>query len=186
MDSCCRKSQVEKSADGDINRCVNPKSKVYLNVVDNGFCGMCPVKVACASSRNNSPPEHRAAPVLPLYPFCDQRIAKGFEAKCGVTGLPVTPEQCNSCDAETRDRIATLGDKFIGYTSAIQRWVAAGRPTRTAEQIKSIFEDHCNKCDMYDREKNSCKNCGCSLATTGNPLTNKLAMGTEKCPLGRW
>jgi hypothetical protein len=185
-ESCCRKKQIEKSQDGEISRCVNPKSQVFLSVISDSFCGACPVKVACAKSKNEVPTEHRAAPILPDFPYCEHRISKGFEAKCGVTGLPVTSEQCNRCDAETRERVATLGDKFVGYAGAIQRWVAAGRPTRTEQQIKDIFENHCNKCEMYDQEKHSCKNCGCSLALTGNPLTNKLAMGTEKCPLGRW
>lgn len=182
-DGCCRKKQIENSGDNKIERCVNPKSQVYLNVVNNGFCGLCPVKVAC--QKPNKPTVHPAA-YLPEYPFCENRVAKDMQTICSVTNLPVTPEQCKDCDAETRDRVATLGDKLIGYTSAIKRWVASGRPTRTEDEIKSIFEDHCNKCEMYDREKHSCKNCGCSLALTGNPLTNKLAMGTEHCPLGRW
>jgi hypothetical protein len=182
-DSCCRKKQTEKQSDGtSIDRCVNPKSQVFLNVVSNHICGLCPVKAACQKPK----PEYVPGPDLPGYPYCENRVLKDMQTICSVTGLPVTVEQCNNCDAETRDRVATLGDKLVGYAGAIRRWVAAGRPTRTEEEIKSIFEDHCNKCEMFDREKHSCKNCGCSLAQTGNPLTNKLAMKTESCPLGRW
>ena len=125
-------------------------------------------------------------PTATGYPFCEHRIWKDNKSVCGVTGLPVTPEQCGRCDEETRDRVANLPDKLKGYASAIKRWVAAGRPTRSEEEQKNILEEHCLKCEMYDKDKHSCKNCGCSLAQTGNPLTSKLAMGTEKCPLGRW
>lgn len=186
--TCCRSKQIEKKGDTRVERCVNPKAHVYLNVVDNGVCSGCPVRNACSSEQEGMPEGHRSAASVPDYPFCEHRQSaeSGKVLKCGVTGLPVTPEQCNACDAETRDRVAKLGDKMIGYTSAIKRWVAAGRPTRSEEDIKRIFEEHCNKCEMYDREKHACRNCGCSLSTTGNPLKNKLAMATEKCPLGRW
>lgn len=183
-DACCRKKQIEKSADGELARCVNPKSKVYLSVVSDMFCGACPVKVACQGASRK--PEQVPLPILQNYPYCEHRVGKGEEVVCSVTGLPVSQDQCNRCDTETRDRMATLGDKLSGYASAVRRWVASGCPTRTEEEIKDIFETHCDKCEMYDREKHSCKNCGCNLALTGNPLTNKLAMGTEHCPLGRW
>ena len=181
---CCTKKQHEIQANGnEVDRCVNQKSQVFLSVVNNDFCGLCPVRAACAGQ---AAPLNKRAPVLPDYPFCEHRTWENHETVCSVTGLPVSIDQCNRCDAETRDRVAKLPDKLAGYASAIRRWVAAGRPTRPEEEQKRILEDHCLKCDMYDRDKHSCKNCGCNLAMTGNPLTSKLAMGTEKCPLGRW
>lgn len=187
MSECCRKKQAETQKDGSqVSRCINSKSKFNLTIVDDSACGGCPVKVACAASALR--PQQDPAYAHPEYVPCEHRRqdTKTFVINCGVTGLPVTPEQCSACDKETRDRVATLGDKLVGYAGAIKRWVAAGRPTRTEEEIIAIFRDHCGNCEMYDKEKHSCKNCGCSLALTGNPLTNKLAMGTEHCPLGRW
>ena len=187
-DPCCSKKQHEIQPDGkQIDRCVNQKSQVFLAVVNNSFCSMCPVRAAC---RNTPQPKANDGPlpmpVLPHYPTCEHRTWVENKPTCGVTGLPVDEDQCNRCDAETRERVAKLGDKLKGYASAIKRWVAAGRPTRSKEEQDRILNDHCLKCEMYDHEKHSCKNCGCSLAQTGNPLTSKLAMGTEKCPLGRW
>jgi len=183
-ESCCTKKQKEVDRDGkQIDRCVNPKSQLHLAVVSNTACSMCPVRAAC---RNSKPPTEQPLPIAPDYPFCDHRIWKDNKATCGVTGLPVDPDQCNRCDEETRDRLAKMPDMLMGYASAIRRWIAAGRPTRSKEEQQAILDDHCLKCEMYDHEKHSCKNCGCSLAQTGNPLTSKLAMGTEKCPLGRW
>lgn len=182
--TCCNLRQIEKTSDGERQRCVNDKSQVFLAIVDDHYCGGCPVRAACTKGVNNSTLQR--APELPNYPFCDQRVSEGFLAKCSVTGLPVTPEQCNKCSAETKDHMATLPEKLSGYASAIRRWIAAGRPTRSTDETKALFEDHCSKCEMYDREKHSCKSCGCSLAATGNPLFNKLAMKTEHCPLGRF
>lgn len=183
-DPCCTKKQKEIHGDKEIERCVNPKSQVHLAVVNDSFCSMCPVRAACSTPKKAM--DHHPMPIAPNYPFCDHRIWKDNTPICSVTNLPVNPEICGRCDEETREKMATLPDMLIGYTSAIRRWIAAGRPTRSEEDQKAILEDHCLKCEMYDKQKNSCKNCGCSLAQTGNPLTSKLAMGTEKCPLGRW
>jgi hypothetical protein len=183
-DVCCNLKQVERANGSEVGRCVNPKSKEFLTIVEDNTCGGCPVRALCKSSK---PPQVHHAIIAPGYPEpCEHRIQEGFEIRCSVTGLPVTPGQCGDCHLETKTYMATLPDKLFGYASAVKKWIAAGRPTRTEDEVKAIFEDHCSKCEMYDKEKHACKSCGCSLATTGNPLINKLAMGTEKCPLGRW
>jgi len=183
-DPCCEKKQKEITNGEEKDRCMHRKAPFHLTIVNNDVCSMCPLRQPCKGQPKE--PGTEKLPVHPRYPMCEHRLWKNNEPTCGVTGLPVTAEQCNSCDEETRERVAKLGDKLAGYASAIKRWVAAGRPTRSEEEQKRILEDHCLQCEMYDREKHSCKNCGCSLAMTGNPLTSKLAMGTEKCPLGRW
>lgn len=184
--TCCRKKQKERKSDGtEIDRCVNNKAQAFLAVVNNDVCSMCPVRSACAGEKPT-----RSEYVnynAPGYPVCQYRHTNpNGEHICQVTGLKVDREICNRCDEETRERVAQLPDKLKGYATALKRWVAAGRPTRSEEEQKRILEEHCHKCEMFDREKNACMNCGCSLAQTGNPLTSKLAMGTEKCPLGRW
>lgn len=184
-DPCCEKKQREVQTDGtEVSRCMNRKAPVHLTIIDNSYCSLCPVRQACKSTPK--PLGAEKLPVHPNYPMCEHRLWKENQPVCGVTGLPVTADQCNRCDAETRERVAALPDKLKGYASALKKWVAAGRPTRSEEEQKRIREEHCLKCEMFDAEKDACKNCGCSLAMTGNPLTSKLAMGTEKCPLGRW
>jgi hypothetical protein len=183
--TCCTKKQIENKKDGtQLERCVNNKAKSFLAVVNNDVCGMCPVRAACAGEK---PPQGRYVEHIAGYPLCHYRHTNpDGKHICQVTGLEVDREICNRCDEETRDRVAKLPDKLKGYAAAIKRWVAAGRPTRSEEDQKRILEEHCHKCEKYDREKDACMNCGCSLAQTGNPLTSKLAMGTESCPLGRW
>jgi len=70
------------------------------------------------------------------------------------------------------------------YTQALSRWLKMGRPVRSEEEIMKILETYCKPCEAY--EKGGCQSCGCrvNLATTA-PL-NKIAMATEKCPLGKW
>lgn len=184
---CCKSKQVEKKADGRVlNRCMSQKSTYHLEVIQPSACSSCPVRVSCGPEPTTISHPQSKYEYFEGYSFCEYRAMKNGKPTCTVTGLPVTPEQCNRCDEETRDRVAKLGDKLSGYASAIKRWVAAGRPTRTEEEQKQILEEHCYQCEMFDKEKHSCKNCGCSLALTGNPLTSKVAMKTEKCPLGRW
>lgn len=183
--TCCRQKQHETKADGsEQDRCVNNKAQTFLAIVNDNVCGMCPVRSACAGDK---PPRGRYLEHIPGYPLCQYRNQDpNGQFLCGVTGLPVDQDICGRCDEETRDRVAKLPDKLKGYANAIKKWVAAGRPTRSEEEQKRILEEHCHKCEKYDREKDACMNCGCSLAQTGNPLTSKLAMGTESCPLGRW
>ena len=186
-DPCCEKKQREIKADGtERTRCMNSKAQTHLAIVNNDFCSLCPVRQPCKGSNPVLQTGDHPLPVHLNYPFCEHRVYRENKPVCGVTGLPVTVDQCNRCDEETRERVASLGDKLAGYASAIKRWVAAGRPTRTPEEQERIRKEHCEPCEMFDKEKDACKNCGCSLAMTGNPLTSKLAMGTEKCPLGQW
>lgn len=72
------------------------------------------------------------------------------------------------------------------YTRALSRWIKAGRPIRSENEIEDIYETHCKNCRAFDHETNSCKYCGCKLGTGTNPLINKIAMATERCPVEKW
>lgn len=82
--------------------------------------------------------------------------------------------------------MATFPDKMKNYASAVKKWVAAGRPVRSDERVKEILNDHCRTCRLFDREKQACNSCGCSVNESPFPLGNKLKMATEKCPLGQF
>ena len=71
------------------------------------------------------------------------------------------------------------------YTRALTRWIKAGRPIREQNEILEIYEI-CQQCRALDTTTNSCKNCGCRIANHSNPLLNKIAMATERCPVGKW
>ena len=121
------------------------------------------------------------------FPRCPFRYeGPGGTYKCSMTNLDVDQEMCNRCDSETREHESNIGQKMVNYFGAVRRWVANGRPSRTDEQIIELFETHCQQCERYDEKKHACKNCGCKVSNDSSPLTNKLGMLTEHCPLGRW
>lgn len=75
--------------------------------------------------------------------------------------------------------------KVVRYTNAVTRWILAGKPTRTDEEVEKLLAT-CKQCEEYDEEKQRCKACGCNINLNTNPLLNKLRMGTEQCPKGKW
>jgi hypothetical protein len=60
------------------------------------------------------------------------------------------------------------------------RWIAAGRPTRTQEQIDTILAIHCEPCEHF--KDGACGKCGCRINKSPEAWRNKLAMATEPCP----
>ena len=72
------------------------------------------------------------------------------------------------------------------YTRALSRWIKAGRPVRSEEEIEWIFEAHCKPCEAFDEESSSCLHCGCRVNLAKSAPLNKIAMATEECPLGKW
>jgi hypothetical protein len=189
----CDKRQQENYKGTERLRCIQPTASQYLQIIELTECHDCPVrqfkaKAPCEDNKfKEAPIKLPLADEVPGYPQCPFRYESSQEGlKCSITKLPVTEEICNRCDAETREREATLGDKAKNYFGAVRRWVASGSPTRTEGEIRELFENHCQNCDRYDPVKHACKNCGCSISTDSSPLSNKLAMKTEHCPLGRF
>lgn len=71
------------------------------------------------------------------------------------------------------------------YGKAVARWIAAGRPTRSQDEIDALLAI-CQTCRQYNAEYAACAKCGCSVNSQASGLANKLAMATEHCPLGKW
>jgi len=72
------------------------------------------------------------------------------------------------------------------WMKAVGRWIKAGRPVRSDEQVQRIFEEICRPCEQFDPRTESCRVCGCRTNSYGGPLRNKIAMQTERCPKGKW
>ena len=204
----CDKRQKENYKGTDRLRCIHPESEVRNEIVVESVCEDCPLvqlKVkTCKEKRKeqalmvhgthpalvvNQKTKSKQLPLLDLqsgFSQCPYRYWEDEKPKCQITGLGVTTSICNRCDQETAKHEAGLGEKVQNYFGAVRRWVAMGRPTRTKEEIEQIFQEHCKGCERYDAEKHACKNCGCAVSEDASPLTNKLAMATENCPLGRF
>jgi hypothetical protein len=73
----------------------------------------------------------------------------------------------------------------VRYAAALKKWVAAGRPTRTDEEIEAI-EAICKQCEKYEPIEGRCSVCGCKILTPGITIMSKAKLATEKCPKGKW
>ena len=69
------------------------------------------------------------------------------------------------------------------YAAEIQTWLAAGRPVRSDERVREIYETICRPCEHFNQERERCKACGCKLGLSRRALFNKLRMATTSCPL---
>jgi len=71
------------------------------------------------------------------------------------------------------------------YAVALKRWMAAGRPTRTDEEVAAI-EAICKTCGKYEPIEGRCSVCGCKILTPGIAILSKARLATENCPKGLW
>ena len=188
----CIKRQNENYKGEPATRCINPKAEPYLQIVEPDQCAGCPMrKYMQASPSPCGKPQARLPRIEPgagEHPSCPFRYESASgKLLCSITGLEATPEVCGRCDEETREHEAKFGEKVKNYFGAVRRWVANGKPSRSPEEIVKLFEENCDAgCERYDPERHACKNCGCTVSTDSSPLANKLAMATERCPLGRF
>lgn len=87
----------------------------------------------------------------------------------------------------------SVAQRAKNYLSAREKWVAAGKPMRSAEERAALFAI-CQQCPSGEyREKllrivapqGICDVCGCGLHPERD-VANKLAWATEECPRGHW
>jgi hypothetical protein len=71
------------------------------------------------------------------------------------------------------------------YARAVTRWTLAGFPTRDASEVARIEAEHCRPCTPHYRA-GRCAQCGCRVTSGGLAVVNKIAMATERCPVGKW
>jgi len=106
----------------------------------------------------------------------------------------ITLEDCQKCryhggtpaPRPKPKKYPSLTRQAENYAVAITKWTAAGCPVRTNVEVKTIFSQHCAKCDWFDSKKKRCKNCGCRVTTSSVAIVNKIKMATEQCPRGLW
>jgi hypothetical protein len=84
------------------------------------------------------------------------------------------------------------------YVTSTMRWLAAGSPIRSDDQVDEIFATHCVPCPWLVDNVCTHKGCQCNVVSSraesrtilgrilGGGMVNKLRRRTEKCPDGRW
>jgi len=94
---------------------------------------------------------------------------------------------------ELKAAAAELGitDLTRRWAKAVKRWIEAGRPLRSQDEIDRIYAICAAPCKWFGN--NRCKVCGCRVAQSGGVVFktlkaffNKAAMATEHCPKGFW
>ena len=96
-------------------------------------------------------------------------------------GLP--PQTLDAFPAAVDPSLAKKGTR---YARAVARWIKAGRPVRTAEEVERIHTEHCLPCEWLNQETSSCRRCGCKVSRSKKALVNKVRVATESCPVKRW
>ena len=193
----CNKRQtiVKRSKEGSstVFRCLNKKSGLHGQEVDEAVCSRCPTPSV----------EHKR----PCRKFTD--------AQPSTAQPPVTAEELNSVsDEELKAMIEEAGldpEEFsqgwaaaditpVGpgqpppnyppislqlwtYKEALIRWWKAGKPVRTQEEVARLHKLCTDEpCEWYDEDAGRCKGCGCKVSVSSIAVANKLKMATEHCP----
>ncbi len=115
-----------------------------------------------------------------------QQCEFGCDLRCVHCGYQARRENTRrNCTAT--DRPPSIGSQLTGYAAAVSRWLAAGAPRRTDQEVAELLAT-CQACptNRYDAERGACNRCGCRVNTSGWGLVNKLRMATESCPDGHW
>lgn len=84
----------------------------------------------------------------------------------------------------TRRKAPNLVQQARTLGKAALKWERAGRPVRTPEQIRELFEKHCRPCEFFEphrsrKDRGRCLLCGCKVNLQS---LNKLKWATEQCP----
>lgn len=166
---CIKRQRILRSGEEEF-RCINPASQHHGQTVSD-VCDACPVKVLL----KKRPCKRRKEEVKSEPPLSDKETIEVLKNDFNV---PVSEEDIK--------KYPPLYTQMLSYKEALKKWVKAGKPTRTQEQVDQIVEDHCKKCDWYDKEAERCKGCGCRVSNSSIAIVNKVKMATEHCPKGLW
>lgn len=92
-------------------------------------------------------------------------------------------EECEKAvEIEPTVNLPPVWIRGVNFSAAMARWIAAGRPMRTQEEIDERLAI-CQSCPQF--VDNVCQKCGCQCIEE-NSIFNKLALATESCPEGYW
>jgi len=131
--------------------------KFQLNEYGMWQCSICGWKYIL---QTNKPP-HRNCP----------KLKKSKISRPSKPTIVIKPKQ--------KSKPPSLIKRSKSYIDERQRWKAAGKPTRSIELIKYIFETFCKSCEHFSGK--ICNICGCYI--NDDDGWNKIAWKTTNCPL---
>lgn len=183
----CQKRQRVVTKGKKERRCIHKESDVCGQIVDVETCEACPLNkpkidfniwdVECGVCPRREPIDNMTATCITIKKIVTRRECK----------ICLLEQKKYNLDAEKilakaneEKQFPPITTQVNSYRLAIKRWIKAGRPVRSEEETKKIFETHCVKCDWFDGRR--CKGCGCRVVPKGLAIFNKLKMATEHCP----
>ena len=95
--------------------------------------------------------------------------------------LPIEGTDSNVVESHTAP-LPPLLIRGLNFAAAMARWAGSGFPIRSQQQIDERLAI-CQACPNL--QQNHCSLCGCACVEN-QQLMNKLAIATEKCPIGKW
>jgi hypothetical protein len=126
----------------------------------------------------------------------DNTGALYLDTRCTILDKPIKCIDCSACiidienlgplDEATVPTLPGIVTQISHYWEAIKKWVRAGRPVRSDEEVAELHANFCAVCDWFDKESSRCKGCGCNVKPSGSALLNKIKMATEHCPQNLW
>ncbi len=99
----------------------------------------------------------------------------GYKIKTPTDKVRMMCKGGEGCTAQEYPSVFQMG---LNAVTALVKDVANGMKRNDTEEIARRYEI-CKGCDMFDATKNSCFKCGC-------PMSLKLKMESEHCPIGKW
>lgn len=188
----CNKRQkvVKQSKEGSrtLFRCLNKKSGVLGQDVDEGVCSRCPVrsvehKRPCPRLPTSaSDPAHEPITNEEFQSVSDDQLRELIEE----AGLD--PEELVNIDpapigpSQPPPDYPPISLQLWTYKEALIRWAKAGRPVRSQEEVERLHKICTAPCEWYDEDAGRCKGCGCKVTVSSIAISNKLKMATEHCP----
>ncbi len=129
--------------------------------------------------------------------FLDKDGILHLDTRCTLLDRKVCFEECDKCILDMEKvgagkeeaEVPTLpgfGKQLSNYWTALRKWIAAGRPERSSEEVARLHREFCSQCSWFDSESSRCKGCGCNVKPAGAALLNKIRMATEHCPQNFW
>jgi len=97
---------------------------------------------------------------------------------------PGNPEQSLTEVKAGSDKLGVTWRDALHYAAAVVKWTKAGCSTREQTEVERIERDLCRPCAHY--REGRCDKCGCQVTASSIALVNKIKMGTESCPKGKW
>lgn len=101
---------------------------------------------------------------------------------CGWCNWKFTDPDHGVALTEGQQAPPSILSRGIHYLHAYRKWISAGRPVRSEDEVDTI-RIICRNCEHYRDER--CLKCGCGIAT-GSWLGDKPSWATESCPIGKW